>query len=191
MEKTTKIVTVIILAVLILLVTFFALRLGDIRSMNDNSNATEAEKVLLRDLATDYPLTVKEVIEYYVEIEKCFYNDKTTDEELKKLGMRARELYDADLLAANSEEYNLINLMSDVNAFKEKKRIITSVAVASSINVDYFEEDGYKFARIGCSYYIREGNSSNIVKIIYLLRRDDKRRWKIYGWKNAEDVHVE
>lgn len=191
MKKTTTTVTIIILIVLVAVLGVYAYLQGRARSESKDSTLTEVEKVLFRDMSTDYPATVKEVIKYYVEIQRCFYKDSTTVEELEQLGMRARELYDADLLAINSEEYNLLNLMADVKEFKDKKRTITNVAVASSVNVDTFEEDGYEFARIGCNYYIREGNNSNIVRIIYLLRRDENRRWKIYGWDNAENVHVE
>lgn len=190
MKKTTTIVTVIILIVLVALVGVYAFLQGRVSLRDRDSAMTEAQKVLYRDMSTDYPATVKEVIKYYVEIQKCFYSDNTTTEELEQLGMRARELYDADLLAINGEEYYLLNLLADVKEFKDKKRTITSAAVASSVNVDTFEEDGYEFARIGCNYYIREGSSSNIVRIIYLLRRDENRRWKIYGWDNAENVDV-
>ena len=191
MKKTTTTVTIIILIVLVAVLGVFAYLQGKARSVSNEPAMTDVQKVLFRDMSTDYPATVKEVIKYYVEIEKCFYKDSTTAEELEQLGMRARELYDADLLAINGEEFYLLNLMADVQEFKNKKRTITNVAVASSVNVDTFEEDGYEFARIGCNYYIREGGSSNIVRIIYLLRRDENRRWKIYGWDNAENVHVE
>lgn len=190
MKKTTVIVTVIISFVLVAVVGAYAFVQGKVRNDKD-SVMTAVQKVLYRDMSIDYPATVKEVIKYYVEIQKCFYSDNTTAEELEQLGMRARELYDADLLAINVEDNYLINLKANVDEFKNKKRIITSATVASSVNVDTFEEDGYEFARIGCNYSITEGSNSKIVSIIYLLRRDENRRWKIYGWDNAENVHVQ
>ena len=191
MKKTTTRAAVIILIVLVAVVGVFAYLQGRIREESNDAVMTEAQKVLFRDLSTDYPGTVKEVIKYYVSIQRCFYSDSTTAEELEQLGMKARELYDADLLAINGEEDNLIRLTADVNEFKDKKRTITSVAVASSLNVDTFKEDGYEFARIRCDYAIMEGSTNNLVSIIYLLRRDENRLWKIYGWDNAENVHVE
>lgn len=194
MKKTTTRAAVIILIVLVAVVGVFAYLQGRIREESNDAVMTEAQKVLFRDLSTDYPGTVKEVIKYYVSIQRCFYSDSTTAEELEQLGMKARELYDADLLAINGEEDNLIRLTADVNEFKDKKRTITSVAVASSLNVDTFKEDGYEFARIRCDYSIMEGSTNKLVSIIYLLRRVDNGRnepWKIYGWDNAENVHVE
>ena len=191
MKKNTTKVTIIIMFVLVAVVGVYAFLQGKIRSENNDSVMTAVQKVLYRDMSIDYPATVKEVIKYYVEIQKCFYSDSTTTEELEQLGMRARELYDADLLAINGEDNYLINLKADVDEFKGKKRVITSATVASSVNVDTFEEDGYEFARIGCNYSITEGSNSKIVRIVYLLRRDENRRWKIYGWDNAENVHVQ
>lgn len=191
MKKTTIRATVIILIVLVAVVGVYAYLQGRVREESKDAVMTEVQKVLYRDLSTNYPATVKEVVKYYVDIQKCFYSDSTTEEELEQLGMKARELYDADLLAINGEEDYLINLMADVDDFKDKKRTITSVAVASSVNVDTFQEDGYDFARIRCDYSIMEGSTNNLVSIIYLLRRDENRLWKIYGWDNAENVHVE
>lgn len=191
MKKTTTIVTVILLIVIVGVVGVFAYLQGRARSANTDAELTAVQKVLLRDLSANYPPTVKEVIKYYTEIEKCFYSDETTTEEMEQLGLKARELYDAELLANNEEEENLINLMADVQEFKEKKRKILNVSIASSLNVDYFQEDGYEFARISCDYNIMEGSVNNAVSVVYLLRRDENRLWKIYGWDNADNVNVQ
>ena len=191
MKKTTTKVTIIILIVLVAVVGVYAYLQGRARSASQDSVMTAAQKVLYRDMSIDYPGTPREVIKYYIEIEKCFYSGSTTDEELEQLGMRARELYDADLLAINDVENYLLRLKAEVNEYKNKKRTITSATVASSVNVETFERDGYEFARIACNYSIMEGSTSNLVSIVYLLRRDENRRWKIYGWGNAANVNVQ
>ena len=61
--------------------------------------------------------------------------------------------------------------------------------MASSANVDTFTEDGYEFARIHCIYTVLDGGQSNLVDMVYLLRRDGNRRWKIYGWDLAQNVN--
>ena len=38
-------------------------------------------------------------------------------------------------------------------------------------------------------YTVLEGGKSNLVDTVYLLRRDENRRWKIYGWDLAENVN--
>ncbi len=190
MKKTTVKVTIILLLLIVGVVGVYAFLVGKSKADATDAALTAVQKVLYRDLSRNYPATPKEVIKYYTEIEKCFYDPKTTDEELTELGLKARELYDSELLEANDLEYYQIRLKADVQDFQEKKRTITNVAVAPAVNVDMFREDGYEFARISCDYNVMEGSSSNAVSIVYLLRRDENRLWKIYGWENAENVHV-
>lgn len=190
MSKTTKIVTIVLLVVIVGVVGVFAF-LSD-RKIQDRqeSTMTQVEKVLNRDLSINYPGTPREVIRYYVEIEKCFYADDTTDEDLELLGMKARELYDKELLENNELPGYLVNLKTDVQAFKDRGRKIVSVSVASSVNVDTFQEDGYEFARLNCGYNIIDNGITKQVGIVYLLRKEDK-LWKIYGWDNVENVHIQ
>ncbi len=191
MKKSTTIIITVILVVIAGLVGVYAFLTGRAKDDKDAAALTPVEKVLSRDLSTRYPPTVREVLKYYVELEECLYDEETTDEELEKLGMKARELYDEELLEKNKTEDYLINLKADVERFRGQKRTITSVSVAGSINADFFEEDGYSFARLSCTYYYLENGMNLQADIVYLFRKDENRLWKIYGWDNAENVHVE
>ncbi|MCH5341777.1 MAG: hypothetical protein J1E01_09935 [Acetatifactor sp.] len=186
MSKTTKIVTIVLLVVITGVVGVFAF-LSDKDQQEREAAMTQVEKVLNRDLSSNYPGTPREVIRYYVELEKCFYADDTTDEDLEALGMRARELYDKELLEINGLPDYLINLKADVERFKGQGRKIVNVAVASSINVDTFQEDGYEFARLTCSYNIIDEGVTKQMGKVYLLRRDENRLWKIYGWDYVKE----
>ena len=187
MSKTTKIVTIVLLVVITGVVGVFAFLSNKDQQERQEAVMTQVEKVLIRDLSNDYPPTPKEVIKYYVEIEKCFYADDTTDEDLEALGMKARELYDEELLEINGLPDYLINLKADVERFKSQGRKIVSVAVASAINVDTFQEDGYEFARLTCGYNIIDEGVTKQMSKVYLLRRDENRLWKIYGWDNVKE----
>lgn len=191
MKKSTTIVVIVLLVVVVAVVGVYAFLTNKTKTDNQETSMSAVEKVLNRDLSTDYPATPKEVIKYYTEIEKCFYADSTTDEELEALGLKARELYDADLLEINEQDDYLINLKVDVQAFKDRKRTITGVAVAPSINVYTFQEDGYDFARLNCGYNIVDNGTTKKVVVVYLLRKDENRLWKIYGWDNAENVQIQ
>lgn len=191
MKKSTTIVVIVLLVVVVVVVGVYAFLTNKTKTDNQETSMSAVEKVLNRDLSTDYPATPKEVIKYYTEIEKCFYADSTTDEELEALGLKARELYDADLLEINEQDDYLINLKVDVQAFKDRKRTITGVAVAPSINVYTFQEDGYDFARLNCGYNIVDNGTTKKVVVVYLLRKDENRLWKIYGWDNAENVQIQ
>lgn len=186
MSKTTKIVTIVLLVVITGVVGVYAYLSSRAKEERQPETLTAAGRVLSRDLSTNYPATPKEVIKYYVELEKCFYAEDTTDEELEALGLKARELYDEELLGINELPDYLIDLKADVDRFKGMGRKIVSVAVASAINVDTFQEDGYEFARLNCSYNIIDEGITKQVDVVYLLRRDENRLWKIYGWDSVK-----
>ena len=189
MKKSTTIGAIVTLAIIVGIVGLFAFLSGRARTREDDAAMTEAQRVLSRDLQNNYPPTVKEVIKYFTEIQKCFYNEECTDEDVEQLGLKARELYDAELLEINDEINNLLQLKAEVSSFREDERKILSVTVASSANVDTFTENGYEFARIYCTYSMMEKGKSAYMRMVYLLRRDENRRWKIYGWDLADNVN--
>lgn len=190
MKKTTPKVIITFICLLTLLVGYYAYLSNKDRNEKEEVVMTTLQEALSRDMQNDYPATPKEVLKYYNVILKCFYNEECTEEELDDLGQRARELYDAELLEANELGTYLIRLHSEVADYKDKNRRIASSAVAASTNVDFFEEDGFEFARILCVYNIMEGDVNKPTRIMYLLRKDEDRHWKIYGWEDAANLEV-
>lgn len=152
--------------------------------------ASVAQKLIDRDLNNNYPPSPKEVVKYYSDITQCFYNEEYTEEELEQLALQTRQLYDDELVVHNEWAKNLIELKKDIAAFKEKNIKITAYSVSASTDVDFFEEDGSSFARLYCTYYLVSGNASETVEEVFLLRRDEKKHWRIYGWEQAENVNV-
>lgn len=189
MKKSTLRVTIVFMILIVGVVGYYAYLSGKSRDAAKETKITEVQIVLSRDLQNNYPPTVKEVIKYYADIQKCLYGGAATEEEIEKLGLKARELYDEELLANNDEMVNLLQLKTEVEEFLSEENKITAVSVSSSNNVDTFTEDGYEFARIQCSYSILEKGKSNPTVIVYLLRRDEGRHWKIYGWDLAQNVN--
>lgn len=190
MKKTTPKVIITFICLLTLLVGYYAYLSGKDREEKEEVTMTPVQEALSRDMQNDYPATPKEVLKYYNEILKCFYNEECTEEEIDDLGQKARELYDAELLEANELGTYLMRLRAEIADYKEKERRIASSAVATSTNVDYFEEDGFEFARIMCVYNIMEGEVSNPTRQVYLLRKDEDRHWKIYGWEDAANLEL-
>ena len=187
-KNTTK-VAIIFLVLIVAVVAYFAYLSNKSREVEDEAAMTAVKLVLSRDLENNYPPTVKEVMKYYADIQKCLYSQECLDEEAEQLGMKARALFDDELLAANDVTNHLLALKSEITSFQEDGRQITAASVASSANVDTFTEDGYEFARIHCIYTVLDGGQSNLVDMVYLLRRDGNRRWKIYGWDLAQNVN--
>lgn len=189
MKKSTVRVTIVLIILIAGVVGVYAYLSSRSRSVADQASMTNVEKVLSRDLSYDYPPTPKELLKYYNEIQKCFYNENCSDGEIEELVNRARELYDEELLANNELGVHIMSLKAEIKDYKDHKRVITAVSVAASTNVDFFEEDGYEFARIYCGYNVTEGSVTKQVRQIFLLRRDENRRWKIYGWDSADNVN--
>ncbi len=189
MKKSTVRVTIILIVLIAGIVGVYAYLASRSKSAAESAAMTNVQKVLSRDLEYDYPSTPKELLKYYNEIQKCFYNENCTDGEIEELANRARELYDEELLANNELGVHIMSLKAEIKDYKDHKRVITAVSVAASTNVDYFEQDGYEFARIYCGYNVTEGSTTSQVRQIFLLRRDGDRRWKIYGWDSADNVN--
>ena len=185
-QSSVKMLILIILAVIILL-GFYTFLSNEKRTQQQETKLSEVQDTLSRDLTRNYPPTPKEVIKYYNEILKCFYNEDCTDEEIEALGNKARELYDEELLLNNELGTYLMNLQKDIQDYKNNNRKITSVSLASSTNVEYYTKDSHDFARIMCDYNIMEGTISHPSAQVYLLRKDENKQWKIYGWMSEEE----
>lgn len=184
--KTPRGAFFLLLAIGCVLLAYYMLNLKVEKSKpEDYVELTPVQEVLSRNLQTNYPRTPKEVIKYYSEITKCFYNEEYTEEELYDLAMKAMELYDHDLAANKPEEQYLNDLKSEIEDFKEKEYAISSYSTSSSTDVYDFTEDGYKFSRLYCTYYIRMGTVTQPIEEIFLLRMDEDGHWKIYGWDEA------
>lgn len=189
MKKSTIAITIILIVVIVGVVGVYAIMTGRAKTEAEKTVMTPVQEALSRDLEKNYPATVKEVVKYYTELEKCFYNEDCTEEEIEQLGMQARGLFDEELLANNDVGTYLIRLKKDIQSFRDAKRRISTIAVASSTSVKFFEQDGYKFARIYCGYAVRDSSGKSLMAgRVYLLRRNSDRQWKIYGWEDADAV---
>lgn len=147
---------------------------------------TKVQTVLAEDMETNYPSTPREVIKYFSELTKCFYNEEYTEEELVLLAEKIRLLYDEELVAKQTEEEYLNALKEDIKEFQDKKRTIADYEPSSSIDVETFTEDGYEWARLYCVYKIKEGTVIVNSNTHFLLRKDAEGHYKIYGWKLVE-----
>lgn len=185
MKKVTPKLIIVVIILLVALVGYYAHLANKDKEAKEEAAMTAVQEVLSRDMQYDYPATPKEVIKYYNAILKCFYNEECTNGDIEELGQRARELYDAELLEANELGPYMIRLREDIEDYKANKRKIANFAVSASTNVDFFEEDGFSFARLMCTYNITEDDKSNFTKQVYLLRKDEENHWKIYGWQDA------
>ena len=186
--RTPRGVFFLFLAVCCVLLAYYLMNLKAEKSKpEDYVKLTKVQEVLSRNLETNYPQTPKEVIKYYSEITKCFYDETYTEEELYDLAMKAMELYDHDLAANKPEEDYIRDLKSEIQVFKNNSNSISSYNISSSTDVYYFTEDGFDFARLYCTYNVRMGTVIQPVEEVFLLRKDLEGHWKIYGWDAASE----
>ena len=162
---------------------------GASRNEESDPNAqilTATQKVLLRDLSTNYPPTPREVVKYFSEITQCFYNEDNTEEDIEALGRKAREIYDDELVANQTEESYLSSLKYDVQSYRDNNRIIVGYSPSSSVDVETFTEDGREWARMYCEYSIRQAELLYQTDLVFVLRKDENGHYKIYGWRKVE-----
>lgn len=191
MKKVTTRTSMIIILLVVLVVGYYAYLSSKDKESRADATMTVVQTTLSRDLGKDYPPTPKEVVKYYNEILRCLYNEESTEEEIESLGLKARELYDEELLENNELGSYLIKLRANVKEYRDNERRITSFNPASSTNVEYFEEDGYSFAKIMCGYNIMQAGQNYSTNQIYLLRKDVNKQWKIYGWEDVENLKTQ
>lgn len=184
---------------MIIMFVMLALILGYYAYLSNRSTKEKEEEVvisavqevLMRDMERNYPPTPKEVIKYYSELTQCFYNQELTEEELKALGIRAKEMYDEELAANQPEESYFSDLQFDIDSFHERQLTIVSFSTSSSTDVEEFTQDGRKWARLYCIYNLRQGSEMLSTQEVFLLRKDEEGHWKIYGWDLADAVETE
>lgn len=144
-------------------------------------NMTEVEKLLNKDLEQNYPETPREVVKLYGSMMKVLY-DNISDDEVKALAIKIRELYDEEFLELNPEEAYLKNLYSDIASWKENnRRISTSYLVNQELEQNK-ELDGREYAVVYISYTIQE-NMKFTETWKVMLRQNENKQWKILGWQ--------
>lgn len=181
-------IVVIILAGLLLLYYYHLSNKQTPPSEDEYVQSSEVQEVLARNLVVNYPPTPKEVVRYYSEITKCFYNEDYTEEELIELAQQAQGLYDDELIANKSQEQYLEDLRADIHNFDQLNYTVESYSLSSSIDIENskFTQDGYEWTRVYCNYTLRQGTERIYTSEVFLLRKDEDGHWKIYGWDLAD-----
>lgn len=177
-------VIVVVCVLAVMLVGFYYYISHKTRTENDEDVAiTKSQQVLMRNLETNYPPSPKEVVKYYCEITQCFYNETHTEEETEALAMQIRKLYDDELAANQTEEEYLEELKIEIISMLGNGMTVSSFGLPSSSEVIYYSEDGYDWARLYCSFNLRQETKMLNTVEQFLLRKNENGRWKIYGWQ--------
>lgn len=182
--KGTKGMILLMIIVLLIVGYYYYLSHREIPQKEDapSNVMTPVQEVLARNLDTNYPQTPREVVKYFSEITKCFYNEELTEEDITALGKQIRKLYDDELVANQTEETYLEQLKSDILANHASEQTMISYTPSSSVDVESFSQDGYEWARLYCIYGIKQGILYNS-NTVFVLRKDKEKHYKIFGWQ--------
>lgn len=189
MKKFKMSTSIIIIVVSVAVIVGIYFVIANYLSKDDEPTEVEitaVQNVLLRNLENDYPPTPKEVLKYYSDITQCFYAGGYTDEELIELADRAMELYDDELRAHQDYDTYIADLKLEISQFKEKDWSISSYSTSPSTDVEEFERDGYEWAQLYAFYNVRQSTTMVRVTELFLMRKDEDGRWKIYGWEQVQ-----
>ena len=83
------------------------------------------------------------------------------------------------------------DLYSEIASFKASSSMILNYSTSSSVDVDYFEEDGCSFARLYGTYYLQGNKSLKSLEEVFILRKDEAGHWKLYGWQPVTEKEAE
>ncbi len=185
-QNGVKVVIIAIILVAMVVGYYFYLS-GKTEQVQEVKQLGEVDQVLLRNLKTDYPPSPKEVVKYYAEITKCFYDGKYTDEQLEELAIQSRALLDDELIAQQSDSDYLFDLKMDISEYQKNDMRISSYATSSSVDVEYSNTKDGQLASLYCIFNIRKGTMLMSSNHQFILRKDEDGHWKILGWTLAQD----
>ena len=148
-------------------------------SSTDQTEVTEVQKVIAKDLETNYPETPREVIKFYNRILKCYYSEDYKDDELDQLCDQALALFDEDLKENNPKDTYKAMVQGEVEQYKQDSKTIAQYNVCDSDDVLYKTDNGDSLAYVSASYFIKESGSYNKTYQTYVLRKDADDKWKI------------
>lgn len=178
----------VILVCLVLGYYFYLSNRSSRDKQEDDVQVTVVQEVLMRNLDTNYPPTPREVIKYYAQIAQCLHNETYTEEEFQELALKIQMLYDDELIANKTQEQYLSDLKWDIEQFREQEIVISSYSPSSSTDVDEYKKDGCSWAKLYCTFTLRQGTQLDYSEELFLLRKDEDGHWKIYGWKLADEA---
>ena len=185
------IIMFIVLAVFVTGLFFYVSNRTKVIEEGKQQQMTPVQEILARNLETNYPPTPKEVLKFYSEITRCFYSEEYTDEELAKLAVLSRKLFDDELVANQTDEQYLSALKFDIESWKNDKKVISSYSVSSSTDVQEYSYGGREWAQLYCIYSIRMGTNVAPVQEHFIMRKDERGHWKILGWELVESNNGE
>ena len=148
---------------------------------------TAAQKLIAQAPYMDYPATPVQLLKYYNELTRIFYNESFSEDEIAKLASIARGLYDEELKSMQSDADYLEALKADIANMHLINFKLYKSDVSPSTDVEYFEHEGRECAKLYCTYEEQSGGLFQTAREVFILRKDDEGHWKILGFKLVKE----
>lgn len=156
------------------------------------SDLTEVEKLMVKDLEDNYPKTPREVVKFYNRIASCFYGMDLTEEQLDKLVDQMRGILDEDLLVVNSRDEYYDAVVKDIQLYESLNKKVVSASVCDSNEVIYVDDVKEntsrtdKLAYVNASYFLNTNGEFAYSYQTFVLRQDAEGKWKILTFYETE-----
>ncbi len=161
-------------------------------SKDEKKKNTEVQNILAKDLDRNYPATVREVVRLYSRISRCYHNEVISEEEFKGLVEFQRKIFDEEFLENNPLDAFTNNLQTEIESAKERKYSMVTYRVQKESSVVTWQSDENEFASIIACFTMGEKEAAfTRTYEEFLLRKDEKGRWKIVGWRLTDPIEIE
>ena len=91
-------------------------------SVENKTELTTLDKLILKDLESNYPSTPRAVVKLYNQIITCYYSAEFKDDEFEKLVDQALLLFDDELKAKNPKDEYMKTLSNEIEEYKTKDK---------------------------------------------------------------------
>lgn len=199
MDKMTKKIVgafaaILVIAALILAGYFMMNKQAEKKAAEESVlPTTEVGKILAKDLETKYPETPTEVVKLYWRINRCMYNEDTSDKDVEAVLKQLRKLYDDELLQDDKNTYeNMLKKLKD----DKKKRLDAGQTFLPSVvqknnTLKIVKMDGKDSAAVMTSTTIKGKKETAKVYERFVCRKGDDGKWKILGWQQVPQAEAE
>jgi len=178
---------VVLMAVVLVGIYMVLTRGKDNTAIEADADISEASTLIARDLESDYPATVREVMKYYCRITKCLYSEELSDSQLINLVDKIRGLYSDKLLEENDRTEMIGLVRGELKQYESSKTVIQSYNVAESGEITYYRDEVPQRAVINIYFTLKQDNAFVRSYEEFVLVQDKDDRWKILGWRLSEE----
>ncbi|MCI8337989.1 MAG: hypothetical protein HFH62_04775 [Lachnospiraceae bacterium] len=198
MDKMTKKIVgafaaILVIAALILTGYFMMNKQAEKKAEESVLPTTEVGKLLAKDLETKYPETPTEVVKLYWRINRCIYNEDTSEKDMEAVLKQLRNLYDNELLQDEKNTYeNMLKKLKD----DKKKRVDAGQTFLPSVvqknnALEIVKMDGKDSTAVMTATTIKGKEETTKVYERFVCRRGDDGKWKILGWQQVTQAEAE